>query len=61
MDIEIAKEAKRKCESEIRAIINTFQHQTGLQTHGIDVIYSAEFGVLGKKVVVVSIDARLEE
>lgn len=61
MDIGTAKEARRQCESEIRAIINMFQQQTGLQTHGVSIIYSEEFGLLGKKVAAVSIDARLED
>jgi len=37
MDIEVIKKAKAQCESEIRAIVKMFEHQSGLVVSQINV------------------------
>ncbi len=65
MDIETVIEAKRQCESEIRAILLTFEQQTGLVVEriGIDrafqsIGFPAE--IVGLRLVV-KMDVRLKD
>ena len=44
MDIDVIKEVKRQCESEIRAIIAMFEKQSGCCVCGIDLIHGQRFG-----------------
>jgi hypothetical protein len=58
MDIEIVKEAKLQCESEIRAILHMFEQQSGCTVHGIDIMRVARFG-MGTEIVNICIDVRV--
>ena len=60
MDIETVIEAKRLCESEIRAILLTFEQQTGLVVERVGI--DREFQSIGFSAkIVVKMDVRLKD
>jgi len=65
MEMKMIKETRRQCESEIRAIIDMFEKQTGCIIYGIGInrIDTTPFGwSSGKtsKVTHISLDVRIE-
>ena len=59
MDIEIAKKAKSQCESEIKAILRTFELQTGLSVKSLDLLNHQAFGKKQTETIHVYIKAEL--
>ena len=60
MDIEDIKEAKRGCESEIKAILCMFEHQSGMIVRGVD-IDRVQLCGMPSEIAMLTIDARLKE
>jgi hypothetical protein len=60
MDIETIKQAKRQCESEVRAILNMFEQQSDCEISGIDFKRPRLFGIKRNPIEMVSLDVRIK-